>query len=100
MALPAVRSKVVILELFIYCLLLLPLFVSFSFSGSLFGGVIRGILSGFAIILLRKRELVALCCVCLCSVAPPNGAIHVLQSVIVVFPGHIHLLFDGLQCDH
>ena len=45
-----------------------------------------------AIILLRKRELVALlllCCGCLCSVSLPR------QAVIAVFPGHTHLLFGA-----
>ena len=95
MAQVAVHSKTVVLLLLIYCLLLLPLweyvfvlcfvlcyFVSFS---------------GFAIILMERRELVALLCVsswCLVVVvwlflAMPRIC---LQFVIVVFPDHTQLL--------
>ena len=55
------------------------------------------ILSRFAIISLKKRELVSLlylCCVCISSpcftlTIPWVG----LQSVIVAFPGHTHFYF-------
>ena len=56
--------------------------------------------SSFAIILKRKRKLVALLLLsyrCIgyykCSVALPHGAWVGLQFVIVVFPDHTHLLF-------
>ena len=60
--------------------------------------MILSVLSGLAIVLLRKWELVSLqllCCVvvvcvlCLFLTVPWAG----LQSVIVAFPGHTHLLF-------
>ena len=53
----AVRSKAVVMPLFIQCLLLLPLFVGIK---SLFCFAVRCVLSSFAIIPLGKRELVAL----------------------------------------
>ena len=57
------------------------------------------VLSSFAIILLRERELVVLlllcsgCCVeCLCSVSLPIGAVGL--SVIVAFHGHTHFFCE------
>ena len=55
----AVRSKAVVLLLFIPCLLFLPLFVGFC-VGSLFSCSVLCVLSSFAITQLGKRELVAL----------------------------------------
>ena len=55
-----------------------------------FFGVVLGALASLTLILLRKRELVALlkCAVplsaCLCSVSIPRGAV---RSVSVAFPG-------------
>ena len=67
MALAAVRSKVVIMLLFIHCLLLLPFSSVFVGGGgrgccvwSLCFGLALRILSSFTIILLKKNELVAL----------------------------------------
>ena len=56
----------------------------------LFCGVILGVLSSLAIILLRKRELVALY-FSKWSLSLPQVAGVALQSVIVAFPGHTHL---------
>ena len=46
---------------------------------------------------MRKRELVAVLVLmsyyCKCFVALPHGAVGGLLCVIVVFPGHTHLLF-------
>ena len=73
MASAAVHSKAVIMLLLIHCLLLLPLGVG--------GGVcvvVFGVLPCLTIILLRKRELVALlllCCGYLYSVPLPHGAV-------------------------
>ena len=59
--------------------------------GSLFCCVVLGALSSLAIILLRARELVALCCGCLCLFLMVQWV--GLQSVIIVaFPGHTHFL--------
>ena len=64
--------------------------------GPSFCGVVLGVQS-IAIALLRKRELVALfsCVVAVCALclflAVPWVA---LRSVIVVFPGHTHLIFE------
>ena len=55
--------------------------------------------SSFAIILMGKRELVALislsswCVSCDCCVALPRVAWVCLQFVIVAFPAHSNLLF-------
>ena len=62
LALAAVRSKAVILLLFIYCLLFLPFFCGSSMLGPCFAVLCVG--SSFAIILLGKRELVALLLLC------------------------------------
>ena len=62
--------------------------------GRCFLWVVLGSLSSLAIILLRKRELVALlyvvavCALCLFLLVLWVG----LQLVIVVFPGHTHFL--------
>ena len=64
MALTAVCSKVVIL-LLIQRLLLLPLCVGI-YVRSLLCDLVLGVFSSFAIILLRKRELVALLTLCSC----------------------------------
>ena len=58
-ALDSVPSEVILLLLFIYCLLLLPLGFG-GCIGSLFCGVFLGVQSRLAIILLRKIELVTL----------------------------------------
>ena len=55
----AVRSKAVVLLLFIHCLLLLPLFVGFCFGSLFFVQYFVSFLV-FAIIPLVKKELVAL----------------------------------------
>ena len=59
MAKAAVRSKVVVLLLLIYCLMYFPLFVG-VLCLSLFCYALLCVLSSFAIILKRKRKLVAL----------------------------------------
>ena len=58
------------------------------------------ILSSLAIILLRKRELVAtICVVTVCVLFLILAVLWVgLQSVILAFPGHRHLPF-GIACD-
>ena len=59
LALAAEPSNEVIQLLLIHCLLLPPLCVGF-YVGSLFCGEVIGFISILAIILLRKRDLVAL----------------------------------------
>ena len=91
-ALAAVCSKVVVLLLFIVN----PV-VGFC-NCSMFCCVLLCVHSCFAIILMEKRELVALLCLsswCLVIVVwlfltMPRVC---LQFVIVVFPDHTHLLF-------
>ena len=96
MAWAAVRSKAVVLLLLTFCLLLLPLWESvivLCFVVSYFVSH-----SSIAIILMGKRELVALLNLsswCLVMVerlflAVPRGC---LQFVIVVFLDHTFLLF-------
>ena len=83
-----------------HILLLLPYFVVApiwcgSYIGSLFCGLFLCVLSSFVIILLRKRELVALlklCCGYLCFCLFLTVPLVVLRSVVVVFPGHSYLL--------
>ena len=60
MVLAAVPYKVVILLLFIHCMYmyLLPLCVGFVLGP--FCGVVHGVLSSLAIIILKKRQLVSL----------------------------------------
>ena len=92
MAWAAVRSKAVVLLLLTFCLLLLPLWESVIV---LFCCVLICVHSSIAIILMGKRELVALLDLsswCLVMVerlflAVPRGC---LQFVIVVFPDHTH----------
>ena len=91
----AVRSKAVVLLLLTFCLLLLPLWESVIV---LFCCTLLYVHSSIAIILMGKRELVALLNLspwCLMMVewlflTVPWGC---LQFVIVVFPDHTHLLF-------
>ena len=92
-------SKAVVLLLLIYCLMYFPLFVGILCL-SPFSYALLCVHSSFAIILKRKRKLVALLLLpyrCLVTVnvlrlfltMPWVG----LQCVIVVFFDHIHLLF-------
>ena len=91
----AVRSKAVVLLLLTFCLLLLSLWES---NCSMFCCTLLYVLSSIAIILMGKRELIALLNLsswCLVMVerlflAVPWGC---LQFMIVVFPDHTHLLF-------
>ena len=95
MAWAAVRFKVVVLLLLAFCLLLLPLWESLIV---LFCCTLLYVHSSIAIILMGKRELVALlnlsswCLVMveLLFLAVPRGC---LRFVIVAFPDHTHLLF-------
>ena len=92
----AVRSKAVVLVLLTFCLLLLPLWESVIVL--LFCCMLLYVHSSIAIILMGKRELVALLNLsswCLVMVerlflTVPRGC---LRFVIVVFPDHTHLLF-------
>ena len=87
-----------VLLLLTFCLLLLPLLESVI----VLCFVVRCFVSVIAIILMGKRELVALLNLsfwCLVMVerlflAVPQGC---LQFVIVVFPDHTHLLFLSLD---
>ena len=96
MAKAAVHSKAVILLLLIYCLMYFPLFVG-VLCLSLFCYALLCLHSGVAIILKRKRKLVALLllsyrCIVTINVmwlfltVPWVG----LQRVIMVFPDHTH----------
>ena len=102
-ALAAVGSKVVVLLLLIYCLMYFPWIVGVLWL-FLFCYALLCVHSRFAIILTRKRKLVALLllshrCIVTINVlwlfltVPWLG----LQCVIVVFPDPIHLLFDREQ---
>ena len=90
----AVRSKAVVL-LLTFCLLLLIVPVC---NCSMFCCTLLYVHSSIAIILMGKRELIALLNLsswCLVMVerlflAVPQGC---LQFVIVVFPDHTHLLY-------
>ena len=95
----AVGSKAVVLLLLIYYLMYFPLFVE-VLCLSLFCYALLCVHSSFAIILKRKRELVALLSLsyrCIVTInflwlfltVPWVG----LQCVIEVFPDHTHLLF-------
>ena len=95
MAYAAVRSEAVVLLLVTFCLLLLPLWE----SAIVLCFVVRFYVhTSIAIILMGKRELVALLNLsswCLIMVewlflGVPWGC---LVFVIVVFPDHTHLLF-------
>ena len=57
---------------------------------SFFCEVVLGVLSSLAIILLRKRELVALLCVVTVFLVSSSRCHGLVQSVIVTFPGHTH----------
>ena len=59
MTLAAVHSKAVVLLLLIYCLMYLPLFVG-ALCWSLLWYALLYVLSSLAIILTRKKKLVAL----------------------------------------
>ena len=92
----AVCSKGMALLLFTFCLLLLPL--KGVCNCSMYCCTLLYVHSSIAIILMGKRELIALlnlsswCLVMverLCLVVPRGS----LQFVIVVFPDHTHLLF-------
>ena len=80
-----------------FCLLLLPLFVGVCYC-SMFCCRLLYVHSSIAIILMGKRELVAMLNLsswCLVMVARlflpvPRGC---LRFAIVVFPDHTHLLF-------
>ena len=96
MAWAAVRSKAVVLLLLIYCLMYFPLFVG-VLCLYLFCYALLCVLSHFAIILKRKRKVVALLLLsyrCIVTinilrfflVVPLVG----LQCMSVVFPGHTH----------
>ena len=87
MAQAAVRSKVVVLLLLIYFFIYLPLFVGFLCL-SLFWYGLLCVLSSFAIVLTRKREMVALLLWLFLTMPLVS-----LQCVIVVFPDHTHLLY-------
>ena len=90
----AVHSKAVVLLLLTFCLLLLPLWESVIILCC----TLLYVHSSIAIILMGKRELIALLNLsswCLVMVerlflAVPRGC---LRFVIVVFPDHTHLLF-------
>ena len=91
-ALAAVYSKAVVLLLLIRFWLLLPC------KCSVFCCTLLCVHSSFAIILMEKRELVALICLsswCLVIVVWLFLTMQqlCLQFVIVVFPDHTHLLF-------
>ena len=98
-----VHSKAVVLLLLIYCLMNFPLFVGVLFL-SLFCYAFFCVHSSFAIILKRKRKLVALLSFFyrfsvtiyvqwLFLMVPWVG----LQYVIAVFPDHTHLLTNMFQ---
>ena len=94
MAWAAVSSKVVVLLLLAFCLLLLPLWKSvivLCFCTLLY------VHSSFAIILMGKRELVALLGLSSWCLVVVVWLLHTmpwvcLRFVIVVFPDHAHLL--------
>ena len=98
-ALAAVRSKSVVLLLLIRCLVCFPLVIR-VLCLSLFCCALLCVLSSFAIILKRKRELVSLLllsCGRLVAVDVLRLFLTVplvgLRCVIVVFPDHTHLHF-------
>ena len=96
MALPDVRSKAVVLLLLTFCLLLLPLWKSVIVL--CFDVPLLYVHSSIAIILMGKRELIALLNLsswCLVMVERPFLAVPrgCLRFVIVVFPDRTHLLF-------
>ena len=94
-----VRSKAVVL-LLIFCLMYSPLFVG-VLCLSLFCYALLCVHSSFAIILKRKRKLVALLLLSYRCIITKKGLWLFfkvpwvdLQCVIVVFPDHTHLLFE------
>ena len=99
MAHAAVSSKAVILFLLTFCLFLLLLWESVIVLCC----TLIYVHSSIAIILMEKRELVALLnlsCWCLVMVerrflAVPRGCLRFVM--IVVFPDHTHLLFLGVS---
>ena len=91
----------VVLLLFIACLIYFPSFVG-VLCLSLFCYALHCVHSGFAIILKRKRKLVALLLLSYRCIVTINDLWLILtmpwvglQYVIVVFPVHIHLLFSN-----
>ena len=99
MAWAAVRSRVVFLLLLIYCLLYFPLFVG-VLCLYLFYYALLCVHSSFAIILKKKRKIVALLllsyrCIVTISVMWPFSTMPwvELQCVIVIFPDHSYLPF-------
>ena len=94
----AVRPEVVVLLLLIYGLMYFSLFVG-VLCLSLFWYALLCILSSFAIILKRKRELVALLLSYRCLVTVNVLWLFLtvqwvgLQCVIVVFPDHAHFFY-------
>ena len=96
-SLAAVRSKAVVPLLFIYCSMYFPLFVrSLCLSSICFA--LNCVHSSFAIILKRKRKLIALLLLsyrCLVTVSVPGLTVPwvILLCVFLVFPDHTHLLF-------
>ena len=89
MAWAAVHSGAVVLLLLICCLMYFPLFVG-VLCLSLFCYALLCVHSSIAIILKRKRKLVAL--LLLSDLLSGRG--FCLQCVIVVFPDHTHLHFN------
>ena len=99
MALAAVRSKAMVLLLLIYRLIYFPLFVG-VLCFYLFCYALLCVHSSFAIILKRKRKLVALLLLSYRCIITVNAMWLFLtmswvglQCAIVVFPNHTHLLF-------
>ena len=102
MAWAAVHSKAVVMFL-IYCLMYFPLFVG-VLCLSLFGYAFLCVHSSFAIILKRKRKLVALLLLFYrCSVTINDLWLFFtvrwvdLQYGIVVFPDHTHFLASQMH---
>ena len=72
--------------------------------GLCFGISLLCVLSSFAIILTRKRELIALLLLCFKCLVTVNVLCFFLtvpwvglQCVIVVFPDHTHFLYDSIK---
>ena len=91
------RSKAVVLLLLTFCLLLLPPIVGIC-NSSMFCCTLLYVHSCIAIILMGKRELIALLNLSSwCHVVVERLFLAVLRGclrfVIVVFPDHTHLLF-------
>ena len=95
----AVRSKAKVLLLVIYCLMCFSLFVG-VLCLSLFCFALLCVYSSFAIILKRKKKLVALLLLSYKCIVTMNALLLFLtvpwaglQCVIVVFPDHTYLVF-------